>query len=40
MPRYFRPWDECAPQLRENLSPVSDIRYLSQSPEKHHYSSA
>ena len=29
MPRYFRPWAQGLPKLRENLSPVGEIKYLS-----------
>jgi hypothetical protein len=29
MPRYFRPWDQGLPKLRESLSPVREIKYLS-----------
>jgi hypothetical protein len=30
MPRYFRPWQQGLPRLRENLSTVADMRYLSK----------
>jgi hypothetical protein len=30
MPRYFRAWDECLPLLRQALTSVEDIKYLSR----------
>jgi hypothetical protein len=30
MPRYFRPWQQGLPRLREMLSTVADMRYLSK----------
>jgi hypothetical protein len=30
MPRYFKPWKEGLPKLREQLKPVNDIKYLSR----------
>lgn len=30
MPRYFRPWDQGLPQLREQLARVDDIKYLGK----------
>jgi len=30
MPRYFRPWEEGLPKLRERLSAVGDIKYFSK----------
>lgn len=30
MPRYFKPWDQGLPKLREQLTRVEDIRYLSK----------
>ena len=30
MPRYFKPWDQGLPKLRENLLPIDDISYLSR----------
>jgi hypothetical protein len=30
MPRYFRPWQDGLPKLREQLKPVNDIKYLSK----------
>jgi hypothetical protein len=30
MPRYFKPWDQGLPKLREQLALVSDIKYLSK----------
>jgi hypothetical protein len=30
MPRYFRPWDEGLPKLREQLSAVGDIKYFTK----------
>jgi hypothetical protein len=30
MPRYFKPWDQGLPKLREQLSRVDDIRYFSK----------
>jgi len=29
MPRYFKPWDQGLPKLREQLLPVDQIKYLS-----------
>ncbi len=34
MPRYFKPWDQGLPQLREQLLPVNDIKQLSKA-QKH-----
>lgn len=33
MPRYFKPWSQGLPQLREQLQRLDDVRYLSK-PEK------
>jgi hypothetical protein len=33
MPRYFKPWEQGLPQLRDQLARVDDIRFLSR-PEK------
>jgi hypothetical protein len=30
MPRYFRPWPEGLPKLRENLQAVGDIKYVNK----------
>jgi hypothetical protein len=30
MPRYFKPWEEGLPKLRDQLSRLEDIRYLSK----------
>jgi hypothetical protein len=30
MPRYFKPWQEGLPKLRQQLQPVNDIKYLSK----------
>jgi hypothetical protein len=30
MPRYFKPWDQGLPQLRDQLARVDDIKYLSK----------
>ena len=30
MPRYFKPWAEGLPELRKNLRPVGEIKYLSK----------
>ena len=30
MPRYYRPWVQCAGQLRENLKSLSDLTFLSR----------
>ncbi len=34
MPRYYKPWKEGLPQLRERLSRVDDIKYLSKADKK------
>jgi hypothetical protein len=34
MPRYFRPWDEGLPKLRDQLARVDDIIYLSKGERK------
>src|SRR5439155_1199948 len=30
MPRYFKPWDQGLPKLRDQLARLDDIRYLSK----------
>ena len=30
MPRYFKPWEQGLPKLREQLQRLDDIRYLSK----------